>query len=190
MIDIRSGYNMMFPFLDNAVAAESTKTQTEVSTNQINIPLDVIAGSTLGVFVLFFTVVWWVRGLSAKVEIGEKSLSELGHKFDVRCEEQNKHHKELKEDIRLSFKTEISQSASDICHGFELFAMEIRSELKKLGEGLDARNATVNRLGKKVDHLSGEMLAITKQLQGYDIPVHYRQHDNGPPSNPYNYDDD
>ena len=189
MIDIRSGYNIMFPFFDNAIAAES-QAQQKVSTDQINIPLDVIAGSTLGVFVLFFSVVWWVRGLSAKVEIGERSVNELSHKFDVRREEQNRYQKELKEDIRLSFKTDIAQSASDICHGFELFAMEIRSELKKLGEGLDARNATVNRLGKKVDHLSGEMLAITKQLQGYDIPVHYRQHDNGPPSNPYNYDDD
>jgi hypothetical protein len=130
-----------------------------------------------------------VRGLSSNVEKSVKDLDDLEKRIDLEKEKEEVHRKEFKEDIRLAFKTDIAQSASDICHGFELFAVEIRSDLKKLGEGLDARNATVNRLGKQVDYLTGEMIGIAKQLQNQGIPIHYRSNNNRPPSNHPSYHD-
>jgi hypothetical protein len=131
-----------------------------VSTNQITVPLDWLLGSVLGVFVLFFSVVWWVRGLSAKVDSNTKLLEELETQMEKEHKEDQRHRKEMKEEIRLAFKTEISQSASDICHGFELFAMEMRTELHKLSDGLDARNAEVKRIAKRVDALSEEVWGL------------------------------
>jgi len=177
-------------FQPPAIAAQETQKHAPISTEQINVPLGWITGSILGTFVLFFSVVWWVRGLSAKVENSAEILGDLEKKLERERQDDQRQRKDMKNEIRESFRSDIAQSASDICHGFELFAMEMRAELKKLGEGLDARNATVNRLGKKVNHIAGEMIGITKQLQNQNIPIHYRRDDNGPPSNPYNYDDD
>jgi len=174
-----------------AIVAQETQKPAPVSTEQINVPLDWIAGSVLGTLVLFFSVVSWVRGLSAKVENSAEILGELEKKLERERQDDQRQRKDMKNEIRESFKSDIAQSASDICHGFELFAMEMRGELKKLRENLDDRNATVNRLGKKVDHITAEMIGMAQQLQNQNIPIHYRRgYDNGPPSQPHNYDDD
>jgi hypothetical protein len=34
------------------------------------------------------------------------------------------------------------------------------------------------------------MIGMAKQLQNQNIAIHYRRGDNGPPSNPHNYDED
>jgi len=38
-----------------------------------------------------------------------------------------------------------------------LFSMEMRTELRNLGEGLEAKNAEVRRIAKRVDRLNAEV---------------------------------
>ena len=146
----------MFFQSNKAIAVQSHEV-ANISANDIAIPVDWVLGSLIGVFTLFFTVVWWVRGLSAKVDGNTRLLSELQAQFEIEHKEDKQHRKEMKDEIHLAFKSEIAQSASDICHGFELFSMEMRTELRNLGEGLEAKNAEVRRIAKRVDRLNAEV---------------------------------
>lgn len=177
-------------FESPAIAVTEVKGHDQVSTNQINVPLELLFGSALSIFILFFTIIWWVRGTSEKVESGGKRLDDLEKKLETERTEDKKERKELKDDLRVALRADIAQSANDICHGFELFSVEMRAELTKLREGLDARNATVNRLGKQVHHLNNEFIGLTQQLQNNGMSIHYRKTDNGPPSMPFDYDND
>lgn len=160
------------------------------SAEDLTIPLGWVTGGTLATFGLFFSIVWWVGKLAAKVDATAKSVQSFEEKLEKERVEDINHRKELKNDLRIAFKTDIAQSATDVCHGFELFAIEMRQELKRLSERLGERDATVNRLGRKVDHIGNEMLGMVQQLQASGVPVHYRRVDNGPPSQPHNYDED
>lgn len=181
----------MFNPFPQAIATETQPKDAPVSTEQISIPLEWVAGSILTITVTMASFVWWVGKLSAKVESSAEMIEDFEEKLERERSEDKVHRKELKEDLRIAFRTDIAQSATDICHGFELFSLEMRQEIKKLAEGLDARNATVNRLGRKVDHISNEMIGMAQQLQSQNISVHYRRgSDNGPPSQPFDYDAD
>jgi hypothetical protein len=156
-LNLNNSIRFMF-FQSNKAIAIEVPPSSSVSANQISVPLDWVLGSVLGIFALFFSVVWWVRGLSAKVDSNTKLLEELEAQLET------EHRKEMKEEIRLAFKAEITQSASDICHSFELFAMEMRTELRNLSEGLEAKNAEVKRIAKRVDRLNvevGDLLSET-----------------------------
>lgn len=162
-LNLNNSIRFMF-FQSNKAIAIEVPPSSNVSANQISVPLDWVLGSVLGIFALFFSVVWWVRGLSAKVDSNTKLLEELEAQLETEHKEDQLHRKEMKEEIRLAFKAEITQSASDICHSFELFAMEMRTELRNLSEGLEAKNAEVKRIAKRVDRLNvevGDLLSET-----------------------------
>jgi hypothetical protein len=182
----------MFPFEFNppAIATEAQQKSNPVSTEQISIPLGWVAGSALTIAVTLASFVWWVGKLSAKVDTSAEMIGDFEAKLERERSEDKAHRKELKDDLRIAFRTDIAQSASDICHGFELFSLEMRQQMNQLSERLEARDATVNRLGKKVDHIGNEMIGFAQQLQNQNIAIHYRRSDNGPPSQPFNYDDD
>jgi hypothetical protein len=88
---------------------------------------------------------------------------------------ENRQRLEVRDELRLDLKRDIAESASNICHGFELFAVEIRQNIKILSEKIEARDATVNRLSKKVDYLSQEMIGLHRQLGDQGIKVHQRR---------------
>jgi Sec-independent protein translocase protein TatA len=192
----------MFNPFPQAIATETQKPHDSVSTEQISIPLGWIAGSALAVIVTLVSLVWWAGKLAAKVEASAESIEELEKKienekkeFDLKTEKEKREgreqQKELKDEIRKSFKADLIQSENTISHSLELFMLEVRSEFKKITEAIEVRNNTVNRLGRKVDYISNEMIGMAQQLQGNGIPIHYRRgYDNGAPSQPHNYDDD
>lgn len=190
-------------FESNAIAATETQQKSDhVSTEQISIPLGWIAGSALAVVVTLVSLVWWAGKLAAKVDASADAIAELEKRIekerkesDLKTEKEKREgreqQKELKDEIRKSFKADLIQSENTISHSLELFMLEVRSEFKKISEAIEIRNNTVNRLGKKVDYISNEMIGMAQQLQGSGIPIHYRRgYDNGPPSNPHNYEDD
>lgn len=184
-------YPMNF-FEPAAIAATETQQKPNpVSTEEISIPLEWITGSTLAVAAALVSLVWWAGQLSAKVNASAESIKELEEKIENDKKDMKEHQKDLRDEIRKNFKTDLIQSENTISHSLELFMLEVRSEFKKISEALDIRNATVHRLGKKVDHISNEMFGMVQQLQNNGVPVHYRRgYDNGPPSNPHNYEDD
>lgn len=158
---------------------ESAKAETTnphpVSTEQIQIPLAWITGSTLAIFAMFFSVVWWVRGVKGAVDDSKKRLDQFERKMELCQAAENRQRIEVRDELRLDLKRDIAESASNICHGFELFAVEIRQNIKILSEKIEARDATVNRLSKKVDYLSEEMFGISRQLSDQGIKVHHRR---------------
>jgi hypothetical protein len=157
----------------NVIAAES---QTPRPSRSDDIPVDWILGSGFALTMVFFGVIWWVKGMAGKVELTEKNLRDIELKLIREREEDRVIRKEVKDELRHNFKSDLIQSENAISHSLELFMVEVRAEFKKIAEGLDARNQTVNRLGKKVDHLSDEMLGLTQQLQNQNISVHSRRY--------------
>ena len=140
-----------------------------------SIPLDWLLGSGMALIMIFFGVIWWVKGMASKVELTERSLRELESQLRREREEERIAHKEMKNELRQAFKLSLIQSENAISHSLELFMVEVRSEFKKLSEGLESRNQVVTALTKKVGHLSDEMISVTQQLQNQDIEVHSRR---------------
>jgi chaperonin cofactor prefoldin len=176
-----------------AIAINETTHQqkTPVSTEEISMPLGWIAGSALGITAALVSLVWWAGKLSAKVDASADSIKGFEEKREREQKEEKERVKELKNEIRAGFKQELNQSETIISHSLETFMAEVRFEFKQIKESLDDRNNTVNRLKKKVDHIGNEMTGMAQQLQASGVAVHYRRsYDNGPPSQPHNYDDD
>lgn len=180
---------MNFPFIETAIAADSHKPDPNVSTENLQIPFDWLAGTLLTTIVMVVSVIWWLGKLNARVDSNAENLKDLTDKLAQERQDDRDERKMIRKEISEGLKKDIAQSATDICHGFELFAVEIRAEIKKLSEGLDARNATVNHLRRKVDYLGSELQGLERQLNAQNIPVHYREFRDGPPSTPGNYDD-
>lgn len=169
---------MNFPFIETAIAADNQKDDPNVSTSDLQIPFDWLAGTLLTVVVMLASGIWWLGKLNARVDSNAENLKELTDKVSKE-----------RQDDREGLKKDIAQSASEICHKFELFAVQISADIKKLGEGLDARNATVNELRHKVNYVNSELRGLERQLQAQNIPIHYREYRDGPPSNPGSYED-
>lgn len=181
----------MFPFDPPAIAANEEKKPDHISTEEISIPLSWIAGSVLGLTATLVSVVWFAGKLFAKVESNAQSIKEIEAVCALRKKEAAIDQKELKAEIKHEYKEELVKSEMIVSHSLEKFMLEVRAEFQKITETLEARNATVNRLGRKVDHIGNEMIAMAQQLQSNGVSVHYRRgYDNGPPSNPHNYDED
>lgn len=65
-----------------SVKAETTKPHT-ISSEQIQVPLAWITGSLLATMAMFFSVVWWVRGVKSMVDESKKRLDQLDRKSVV-----------------------------------------------------------------------------------------------------------
>ena len=162
-------------FFESLAIATETQDSKSVSTEEISIPLEWVTGSLLTVIVAIVSFVWWVGKLSAKVESSGKMIEEFHAKSEKERDENKNYRKELKEDLQDSFRVDITQSTTDICHRFELFAMDFKQQIKELSDGLVDRDLTVNRLGKKVDQISNKMIEVEKQIQNQDLAAYYRQ---------------
>lgn len=170
-------------FQENKAVA-SQNHDNSVSTDNISIPFDWLFGVILTATGLFFSVVWWVRGMSAKVDSNSKAIETILARCVNEHNKMDNWHDKLQEDLRRQFRGDITQSATDICHGFELFAVEMRSDLKRLHEKIDERNEAIAELdkkqekqGKKLDLLGGEFSSLIAQLRARDINVHVRERD-------------
>lgn len=153
-----------------------------VSTENLSIPFDWLFGTTLTLAALFFSVVWWVRGIKGQVDNNQAKIEKILECCAREHDLANSSNRDLQDDIRRQFRADIAQSASDICHGFELFAVEIRAEMKSLTGKIDERNAAIadlaaaiNQTDKSVAGLNLELDSLVSQLQDQDLNVHIRR---------------
>lgn len=153
-----------------------------LSTENLSIPFDWIFGTTLTVSALFFSVIWWVRGIKAQVDNNSRSVEIILSRCANEQTKMDNWYDKLQKELRKEFATNIAQSSSDICHGFELFAVEMRANLKRLDEKIDERNASLvaintkqEKLDRQFDALSSELVSIVNQLQGQHIDIHFRE---------------
>ncbi|MBD2653670.1 hypothetical protein H6G45_09240 [Synechocystis sp. FACHB-383] len=153
----------------------STLPSYQVSTDDIHIPLPWITGTLLTTTAIFFSIIWWVRGLKSNVDESNKRLDLLEKKITEGQVLESNHRNELKEDLRISLRRDIAESASDICHGFELFAVENRQNIKQLSEKLESRDKQLEKLDSKVEYLADEFAGLIMQLQSQGLGIHSRQ---------------
>lgn len=180
----------MFNPFPKATATETHQSKS-VSTEEITIPLEWVAVSGLTTLISLIGFVWWIGKLAAKVDKSAGMIEDFETKLERERTEDKAHRKELKDDLQSAFRRDIADSANNITNELKLFAVEIRQNISRLSEKLEGRDATVNRLGKKVDHFSSQIIDMAQQLNSNGVPVHYRRgYDNGPLSQPHNYDDD
>jgi hypothetical protein len=180
----------MFNPFPKAIATEAHESKP-VSTEEISIPLEWVTGGGLTALIALIGFVWWMGKLAAKVDKSAGMVEDFEAKLERERTEDKAHRKELKEDLQSAFRRDIADSANNITNELKLFAVEIRQNIRNLSEKLEGRDATVNRLGKKVDHFGSQMIDMAQQLNSSGVPVHYRRgYDNGPPSQPHNYDED
>lgn len=154
----------------------------QVSTDNISIPFDWLFGTTLTVAALFFSVVWWVRGIKAQVDNNRSDIEQIYVRYEREHDFASSSSRELQDELRRQFRQDITQSASDICHQFELFAVEIRSEIKHLTRKIDERNEAIAKLSDNldvtnsaVDCLETELDFLVSQLQVRLPDVHIRR---------------
>ena len=188
----RTQQSAMFPFEFDppAIATESQKANP-VTPEDIQLPLTWITGGLMATVLLGFTIIWWVSRLKFTLEEAQKRLDKYEKQVISVQDQEQKQRIELRDGLRADLQRDISDSAKTIMGELRLFTQEMRQNIKNLSEKLEGRDATVNRLGKKVDHFGSQMLDMAQQLQSNGVPVHYRRgYDNGPPSKPHNYDDD
>jgi uncharacterized protein YoxC len=176
-----------------AIAANETTTPKtdHVTPDDIQLPLTWITGGLLATILLGFTIIWWVSRLKFNLEEAQKRLD--NHEKQVSIVQQQEHTQriELRDGLRADLKRDIAESALTIMGELKLFALEIRQNINNLSEKLEGRDATVNRMGRRVDHLNNELLSMSQQLQRQNIDVHARRiGDNGPVSGPYDYSND
>jgi hypothetical protein len=134
-----------------------------------------VTGTLLTTAAIFFSIVWWVRGLKSNVDESNRRLDLLEQKIiDFQLSE-SKSRLELKDDLRISLRRDIAESASDICHGFELFAVENRQQIKELAEKLESRDKQLEKLDTKVEYLADEFAGLLVQLRSQGLGVHSRQ---------------
>lgn len=169
--------------LDKAIANQSHEGKV-ISTEHLTIPFDWLFGTTLTMTALFFSVIWWVRGMSAKVDNNSRAIEGMLSRCVNEHAKMDNFHDRFQEDLRRQFMGDIAQSATDICHGFELFAVEMRSDLKRLHEKIDERNQAIADLdekqekhGKKLELLGTEFAHVVSQLNAKNIEIHYRDRD-------------
>jgi signal transduction histidine kinase len=179
----------MFPFDPPAIATETQKSD-HVTPDDIQLPLTWITGGFLATLVLGFSVIWWISRVKFNLEEALKRLDNYEKKVIVVQEQEQKQRIELRDGLRSDLRRDISDSAKNIMGELKLFSQEMRQNIRNLSEKLEGRDATVNRQGQKIEHIHNEMIGMAKQLQNQNIAIHYRRGDNGPPSNPHNYDED
>ena len=178
----------MFPF-DPAIATE-TQNPDHVTPEDIQLPLTWITGGLLATMVLGFTIIWWVSRLKFTLEEAQKRLDKYEKQVLTVQDQEQKQRIELRDGLRADLRRDISDSAKTIMGELRLFTQEMRQNIKNLSEKLEGRDATVNRQGQKIEHIHCEMIGMAKQLQKQNIAIHYRMGDNGPPSHPFDYDND
>lgn len=121
-----------------------------VSTNDLTIPFDWLFGTTLTGAALFFSVIWWMRGLSGRVEGNAAAIADLAAQRERDRESAVNFNRGLQQDIKRQFRTDIQQSSDEICHRFELLAVEIRNEIRRLHEKIDDHNSAISILSQDV----------------------------------------
>lgn len=156
---------------------ESQQSDSEAS--DIQMSSDLFFGTVLTVSTIFFSIVWWIRGLSSKVENNTSSINNILGKCIHEHEKLDAFHENFKKDVHSDLKSEVQQSASDICHGFQVFAVEIRSDLKQINEKLDVygkqivsiehtqeiQGTAIERIGNKMDALKEKVSEHEKKLE-------------------------
>lgn len=153
-----------------------------VSTDDISIPFPWLAGSLFTSFVLFFTVVWWIRGIKEKVDTNAVTIETMATRCLQDQEKKDAMFNKAQDERRLQFQSDINQSANEVRHGFELLAVEIRSDIRRLQEKIEDRNKDITELGnltyqqeKRVDTLTKELTSLVSQLNSKNIDVHFRR---------------
>jgi chaperonin cofactor prefoldin len=181
----------MFNPFPKATATETQQKPSHVTPDDIQLPLTWITGGLLATILLGFTIIWWVSRLKFSLEEAQKRLDNHEKHVTTVQEQEHRQRIELRDGLRSDLQRDISDSAKTIMGKFDYFALEMRQNISNLSEKLENRDATVNRLGKKVDHFGSQMIDMAKQLNSNGVPVQYRRgYDNGPPSQPHNYDED
>lgn len=161
-----------------------TEQPQQINSSDIHIPLQWLTASGIGFLTLFFSVTWWIKGLKSTIDSQSTELEEIesfaktqpercaAHKIQMEKATENQVEK-----LNLDIKKDIAQSSSNICHSFELFAVEIRQRLNGIEEKMLFKDEKIEELKKKYSHLNKEFYFFIEQLQRNKIDVHRREYE-------------
>lgn len=165
--------------MNNASIAHPPNTTYNNSDSLIPSSPDWILGGVLTSLTLFFSIVWWVRGLSSRVENNSNDIKAIAENCLQKRKDIAQREKEKRDEVSHNLREEIKQSASNICHGFELFAVEMRNDLKQINTKLDLygdqiikienvqniQGAAIEKIGNKMDSLRDKVSEHEKKLK-------------------------
>lgn len=131
---------------------------------QVEVPGDWLFGASLTLATLFFSIIWWVRGLSARVEANSKDVQSIMAKCIREHDVQDNAAANFKHELESQVSKEITQSAATVCHGFEIFAVEIRAGLQRINEKLEERSEDITNLKHGQDKQVKAITSISDRL--------------------------
>lgn len=166
-----------------------------VSYDTITMPVMAGVGAMIIISGLLVKVIWNLSVQKNRIDNQEKAIATLTAE-NVREEALRS---QLREEIKQSFKAEIQHGFELFDRKFEIFDTKIDATLRLLKseidsvrvqvkEGLDARNATIQRLHDQTTKNAQTILEIEAKLNQSGIPFRHRyRFDEDPPSTTGNY---
>lgn len=165
-------------------ATTSHQNNDHIDATDIQIPLSWITGSSIMLLTLFFSITWWIRGLKSTIDQQAETLKEVSTCSKMQSDKCAAHKAQMDRDtatqissVSASLKKDIAQSASNICHNFELFAVEIRQHLTNIEDKMAYRDEKIEDLNRKYNSLGKELFSVVRQLQNQNINIHRREED-------------
>ena len=165
-------------------ATTSHQNNDHINATDIQIPLAWLTGSAVMLLTLFFSITWWIRGLKSTIDQQAETIKEIDMFSKMQPDICAAHEAQMEKNtatqissVSAGLKKDIAQSASDICHGFELFAVEIRQRLTNIEEKMVYRDEKIEDIKKKYHSLGKELFSVVRQLQNQDINIHRREED-------------
>lgn len=146
-----------------------------VSHEQIMVPLSSwLTGSAIMLMIALGGIVWRMAIQKSRIDANAEAIKELKESRD-----------KFKDELRLSFKQDIASSANDICHGFELFAVEIRGTINTLKNEIDSlktslkgelgeRDAVLSRIARQSQNNLQSLYDLESKLNQNNIDFHLR----------------
>lgn len=168
---------------------------SSVSYDAVTMPAIAALGGMLILSGFLVKALWMLSVEKNRIDNNEKAIAAIQE--EKKKDDQMR--SQLREEVKEAFKADIASSAFEICHRFEVFAVEIRASIDSLKkemdgvkctfkEGLDARNQTITRLYEQTGKNSQTIIEIEAKLNQAGVPFQHRYRlGDDPPSIPKNY---
>jgi len=136
-------------------ASNSSPTYNEPSASEV---LGIL-GSIIGLLVFAGSVggiLWKIAEQKNRVDNNASAIAALQKEKESDAD----HEAKFKEELMRATKAEIASSASDVCHGFELFAVEVRGSIASLKEKLNDLGDKLCQKDETVNHMRNDLEKI------------------------------
>lgn len=165
-------------------ATTSHQNNDHINATDIQIPLAWMAGSSIMLLTLFFSIIWWIRGLKSTIDQQDQSIKDLEsyvklqpHRWSIFEEQIEKNSSRQISLVNDSLRKDIAESANNICHTLELFTIEIKQRLTNIEDKMAYRDEKIEDLNRKYNSLGKELFSVVRQLQNQNINIHRREED-------------